>query len=287
MDQKKNTTFNWSFPNALDFVVMILWVFISQVAAVVVTSAFGLQFPDMSMVESADEELSLWTQLSMAESLVIVYPISMILAIAGILAYRRMRGGRGRIARFSIAGFNPSLILGGIIWIVATQIVTEPLLAFLPDVPNAVGRGFFAILVSVVLAPIFEEIMCRGIILESFRAKRGVVAAWLWSSVFFGIIHGQITSMVNAFVIGLILGFIYIRSRSIFSVMILHALNNGMALTAISFGFGNSTFAEIIPNRSIYLGLYAISAIIFVAGFGILWKMLAAERRREKYPVQE
>ena len=69
--------------------------------------------------------------------------------------------------------------------------------------------------------------------------------------------------------------------------MIPHPLHTGTPRPAIAFGFAICRFAEILPNRSIYLGLYAISAIIFVAGFGILWKMLAAERRREKYPVQE
>lgn len=287
MEQKTNSSRQWSFPNALDFVVMIFWVFLSQVAAVVVTKACGLEFPDMRMVESTDEELSLWAQLSMAESLVIVYPIAMILSIAGILLYRRLRGGTNKIARFSPAGFNPSLILGGIVWIVATQILLEPVTAMLPEVPNAVGRGFFAILVSVILAPIFEELLCRGIVLESIRAKRGVIAAWIWSSIFFAVIHGQIASMVTALVVGLILGYIYIRSRSIFSVIILHALNNGLALMAISFGFGDSTFADIIPDKRIYMAVYAVSALIFLIGGITLGRQLAAERRREKYPVQE
>ncbi|MBP3481866.1 MAG: CPBP family intramembrane metalloprotease [Alistipes sp.] len=286
-EQTSAASRRWVFPNAFDFIAMCAWVFISQYIAVIAATACGLQIPDITLLESPDDDISLISQLQMAQSLVIVYPVSMLLSVCGIIGYRLLRGGRGKLARFSAAGLDPALILGSFVWMIAAQIVIEPLLTLLPDVPNVVGRGFFAILVTVVLAPLFEEFLCRGIILESFRAKYGVTVAWIVSSLFFSAIHGQITSMVNALIIGSILGFVCIRSRSVLSSIILHSLNNCLALAAISFGLGDSTFSDIIPDRNTYIGIYVISAVVCLAGFVSLARRLAAERRREKYPVQE
>ena len=104
------------------------------------------------------------------------------------------------------------------------------------------GRGFWAIITLVVMAPLLEEFLCRGIILESVRAKYGVVAALFLSSAFFAVLHGHPALAVNAFVMGLILGFIYIETNSIFSVVLLHAMNNGAAFLLIMVGRGHDTF---------------------------------------------
>lgn len=254
------------FPNALDFIVMAAWLFLSQMIAVFVCKRFGTTLPDTSLLNGPDADSSLANQLLTANSLAIMYTFSMVLGIAGILLYRRLRNCRGRVARFSAAGFNPSLILAGFVWILASGIVIEPLLSLLPDIPDTVGRGFFAILTATVLAPVFEEFLCRGIVLESVRSKYGTFTAWILSSVFFAVIHGYIASMVNALVIGSVLGYICIRSRSVFPSMILHAMNNGLALTMMSLGLSNVTLSELITDRGLYTAVYAVSAVICVVG---------------------
>jgi membrane protease YdiL (CAAX protease family) len=137
-----------------------------------------------------------------------------------------------------------------------------------------VGRGFFTILVSVIFAPIFEEILCRGIILESFRAKYGIWAAWLCSSLFFGVIHGEVAALFSASVLGLILGYAYIRTNSIFSAIILHALNNGLALALIAFNLDDSTFRELITNPQTYWTVWAAALLIVIIGAIIMVRNL-------------
>lgn len=266
MEQRTTSRTLGKFPNTLDFVVMAIWVFLAQVAVVGICGLCGLEFPDTALANSPDDQVSLFAQLATAQSLAIVYPISMLLAIAGVLLCRRLRGGERKRMAFSKGGFNPSRLLGLFVLMVATQIAIEPLTALMPDPAPMVGRGFFTVLVSVVFAPIFEEILCRGIVLESFRAKYGVWAAWLCSSLFFGIIHGQITAMFSASVLGLILGYAYIRTNSIFSVVILHALNNGLALALMAFGLGDSTFREAIPEPKIYWMVWGVALLIVIIG---------------------
>ncbi|MBQ3247711.1 MAG: CPBP family intramembrane metalloprotease [Alistipes sp.] len=270
MEQKNISSLFRRFPNALDFVVMAMWVFIAQMLTVYLCTQCGLEFPDLALANSADDQVSLWTQLAAAQSLAVIYPIAMTISLAGILLYRHVRGGTSKIASFSLAGFDPSRLLGLFILILAVQVVIEPLTMLMPEVPDMVGRGFFTLLVSVVFAPIFEEFICRGVILESFREKYGIWAGWICSSLFFGVIHGQVTAMFNASIIGLILGYAYIRSNSIFSAIILHALNNGLALALISFGLGDSTFRDIIPSTEMYWTVWGIALLITLTGSVIM-----------------
>ncbi len=274
MEQKNVAGTFRIFPNALDFIVMAIWVFVAQILTVRFCGWCGMEFPDTTLVASPDDELSLWAQLSAAQSLAIIYPISMFLATAGVLLYGRLRGTTPKIVAGSLSGFDPSRLLGLFVMMVAVQFVIEPLTALMPPTPPMIGRGFFTILVSVLFAPVFEEILCRGIILESFRSKYGVWSGLIWSSLFFGVIHGHITAMVTATLMGLILGYAYIRSNSIFSPIILHALNNGLALALMAFGLGDSTFRDIIPSTEIYWNIWAVAFVIVVLGFVIMGRKI-------------
>ena len=266
MERKSITGKMPAFPNALDFIVMAMWVFLSQILASRLCVMCGLELPDLSLANSADDQISLWTQLSMAQSLAVIYPVAMVLSVAGLLIYRRLRRGTSKIAHFSIKGFDPSMLLSAFVLMLALQFVMEPLIELMPEAPTTIGRGFFTVLVSVIFAPIFEELICRGIVLESFRAKYGVFAAWIWSSIFFGLIHGHLTAMFSAAILGLVLGYVYLRSNSIFSVIILHALNNGLALALMAFGLNDSTFREIIPSTEIYWSIWGAALLIVIIG---------------------
>jgi membrane protease YdiL (CAAX protease family) len=273
--ERKSITGKWpKFPNAFDFIAMAMWVFLSQILASRLCVMCGLELPDISLANSADDQVSLWAQLSMAQSLAVIYPVAMTLSVAGLLLYRRLRGGTRKIADCSIKGFDPSLLLNSFVLMLALQIAIEPLTELMPEVQTTIGRGFFTILVSVILAPIFEELICRGVVLESFRSKYGIFAAWIWSSLFFGVIHAQLTAIFSATILGFVLGYVYLRSRSIFSAIILHALNNGLALALMAFGLNESSFREIIPSTEIYWIVWASALLISIGGAAIMVRNL-------------
>ncbi len=209
-----------------------------------------------------------------------LYFCSMSLVLAGILYYRRARGGSGPWARFSVRGLNPALLLWAFVLIFAVGVVLEPLLNLLPELSLNVGRGFWTILSLVVFAPVFEELICRGVVLSSLRARYGVVTAWLVSSLFFGVLHGQPAQVIGASVIGLILGYVYLATDSMWSVMILHALNNAVAYLAMVTGHGNALLIELVESRTLYVLIYiAALALTAVSGY-----MMLRTLRRMKNP---
>ncbi|WP_415578708.1 lysostaphin resistance A-like protein, partial [Hathewaya histolytica] len=61
----------------------------------------------------------------------------------------------------------------------------------------------------VIVAPICEEILLRGIILEMFLKKYSTLKSILVSALMFGIIHGNFIQGVETFFIAIILGYIY------------------------------------------------------------------------------
>lgn len=209
----------------------------------------------------------------------VVYVVSMAAALGGLLYYRRARGGRGRWARFSTRGLNPALLLWGFVLICAAGVVLEPLLAQLPDLSLNVGRGLWTLLMLVLFAPVLEELICRGLVLGTLRARYGVTLAWLVSALFFGVMHLQPVQVINAFVVGLILGYVYISTDSLWSVMILHAMNNAVAYLMMITGHANTLLIDLIHNRVVYVAVYVVAvALLIVSGRMML---LALRRIKE------
>ena len=213
-----------------------------------------------------------------------LYFCSMSLVLAGILYYRRARGGSGPWARFSVRGLNPALLLWAFVLIFAVGVVLEPLLRLMPELSLEVGRGFWTILSLVIFAPIFEELICRGVVLGSLRGKFGVTTAWLVSSLFFGVLHGQPVQVINATVIGLVLGYVYLATDSLWSVMILHALNNAVAYLALATGHGNALLIDLVGSRTLYVLIYiAALALSAVSGY-MMVRTLRRMKEAEKNP---
>lgn len=277
------------FPNALDIVVMAVWVFVSQVIVTLAVIGCGFIFDGfdlMSVFEGSPDTGDIFASGEMNRTqafyMFIIYVPAMLLSIGGIFLYRHLRGGRGRAVSFLAAGLNPTLLLWGVVWMLATEVVAEPLFGYLPDVPDFAGRGLWAVIATVICAPLLEEILCRGLILESVRKKYGVIMAWVVSTLFFAVIHGQITAMVNAFIIGSILGYICIRSKSVLSSIFLHGVNNALAITLLHFNMADVTLSSLIPDRRIYTVVYLSAAALCTIGAVSLVFGFRKECRDEK-----
>lgn len=86
---------------------------------------------------------------------------------------------------------------------------------------------------AVVLAPLFEEILFRGIGLPLIARKWGAAAAVVIVSLFFAAIHFHLPSMMPLFVIAVAFSLAYIHSGSIMVPMVMHALFNGVNVAVL------------------------------------------------------
>ncbi|HIZ55661.1 MAG TPA: CPBP family intramembrane metalloprotease [Firmicutes bacterium] len=126
---------------------------------------------------------------------------------------------------------------------------TEPDFS-LPDVPAA---SILMTLSIVVLAPIFEEYVFRGVLLRIFQ-RYGDGFAILLSGFLFGMAHANLPQFCSAFPIGLVLGYIAVRSHSILPTILLHLGNNLFVTLTTELAF-NSVVAGI---GSIFNGIISL-----------------------------
>ena len=97
------------------------------------------------------------------------------------------------------------------------------------------GWGFWLSFVSsVVVAPVIEEIVFRGIILIGLAKKFPLWVAAIISALAFALLHGQINVGIYTFIFGIILSYTYIRSGSIYPGIMAHFINNLIAFWLIS-----------------------------------------------------
>lgn len=215
------------------------------------------------------------------------YFLSMSLALAGILVFRRIRGGRGPVAHFSRRGANPGLLGWAFALMAGLNIVLDPVVSLLPGPAyELLGRGFWTLFSLVALAPVFEEILCRGILLGAMRAKYGALTAWLVSSLFFGIMHVYPAQAVGAAVLGLVLGFVYIVTDSLWASMLLHAANNAVAYALMAAGYADADLAALLGNRTLYAAVYVAAALLAAVSFYGMFRSLSRLKASVKNPAE-
>ncbi len=90
---------------------------------------------------------------------------------------------------------------------------------------------FMNYLCAAVAAPVAEEFVFRGVIMQPLR-RYGEHFAVFTSALLFGLAHGNPTSFVFAFVSGVILGYAVLATQSLWVGMAIHAVNNFYAVTS-------------------------------------------------------
>lgn len=280
----KKSTKTGKFSWVTDLVVMLLIFLVSQLVVSLIVRAFGLSMPAVSAIDKVPIDVYMSEQEALARWNSVLYSVSMLLPIVLMWIYARLRGGKGSMRiRCSIAGLNPATILIGLVWLLSSQIVIEPLALMLPkySMPG-VGLGVWAYVTAIAFAPILEEILCRGVWYETFHKRLGIKWSILISALFFGLIHGDPATMVVATVAGMIFGVLYVRTSSIFASMIVHAINNALAFTLTVCGKSEVSLREMIGNDEIYYIVYGVAVLIFLAASVEAFFKLAKVGKAEK-----
>lgn len=163
----------------------------------------------------------------------LAYTVSLLLTIW--YAFRK-RGSRDLSFASAPLVAYPVAAIG----LIAMGIVAEPLVSAtpMPDALQEMIKDMFSkhvIVSAVIAAPILEEILFRGIILDGFLKNYSPAKAIIWSGVIFGAIHLIPAQALNAAFIGIALGWVYYRTRSLWLCMFLHFVNN--AVSSLEFLF--------------------------------------------------
>ena len=122
---------------------------------------------------------------------------------------------------------------------IAMAFMTDSLTKVMPEAPQWFEDAMNAImdapvwitLISVsIFAPLFEEWLCRGLVLRGLLQKMKPGTAICVSALFFAILHMNPWQAVPAFILGCLLGYVYYRTGSLKLTMLMHFVNNTFAV---------------------------------------------------------
>ena len=127
-----------------------------------------------------------------------------------------------------------------------------------------------------VLVPIAEEMVFRGAILRTLLNLCG--HRWRWgaivlSALLFGLAHGNMAQLLNATLLGCLLGWLYYRSGSIAPGIVFHMVNNSVAVLLVRLmpGSADMQLVDLFAGDTPRLILFMLCALcVFVPS---LWQL--------------
>lgn len=208
--------------------------------------------------------------------------------------------------RLKAGEFFTSLIICFGIMYVGSYIGNYLMALLAPEATNALSERLVAsdplinLCVTVLLAPIVEELIFRRAIIDRARPY-GEGLAIVFSALMFGLFHGNLFQFFYAFGVGLMLGFVYVRTGRLRYTIVMHAVINLFGgviapyilsnidadelalLTERAAGMSGSFDAALIEGISqttlVWLMLYGLFSMVFM-GLAIAGVVLLFVRRR-------
>lgn len=256
--------YNYYFPSFAEFFILVFWFLIGILIGNLVTLLF-------TAVAGND--------ISVEYSMLVSYPLMFLPAMiyASFKSRSNMMSKRG--IKLDNNNFAPKggflcavLVMAGTL---AVNFCCDFFTNLLPEMPtrlkvlleSMVNGNLWVNFICVSLyAPVFEEWLCRGIVMRGLLGN-GTRPVWaiILSALFFAIIHANPWQAIPAFMMGCLFGYVYYRTGSLRLTMLMHFTNNTLSLIV-----SNSTeleafdsWKEILPSN-LYWIIICASAIITV-----------------------
>jgi sodium transport system permease protein len=195
-----------------------------------------------------------------------------LLLVAGFgFAFRRTLALR----RPSLLGVVAAVLIGSSAWAVAAGLLIRLLpppeslvraLEHLLLLDGAPAPLWVVWLVVAVTPALCEELFFRGLVLSGLR-RLGPWPAILACALLFGLAHSSVYRLIPTFFIGLLLSWLVWRTGSIWTGVIAHALNNGVAATLV---YDKTLAAAFGAGTQAYLGWKPTLAAIVVLTVGLV-----------------
>ena len=133
----------------------------------------------------------------------------------------------------------------------------------------ASDKGLLMFLALVIAAPVLEELIFRGIILDGLLKIYSPARAIVISSLLFGLIHLNPWQFIGGAVAGGFIGWVYFHTRSVLAAILIHAVFN---LTAFVEGYFidveqaiDMSYSEVLGGMTNYV-LLIVGSIVVTLG---------------------
>lgn len=213
----------------LDGILLVVWSILGQALVVIGIALAGVASPT-------------------GASLVAVQLLAQSIVLAGVFAWL---AGRGRlswrllgsvppaarhVAQGLAAGVAGLLLTSGVLLVAGLFVELEPVDQQL--LTEALGGGValgLAVVAAVVLAPLLEEVVFRGVLFQALGRRLGVLPAALLSGVLFAVVHLEVSAPAYQLALALLgtwFAYAFHRTRSLVVPIVAHATFNGLQIAA-------------------------------------------------------
>jgi len=124
------------------------------------------------------------------------------------------------------------------------------------------------ILRVVVLAPIVEELIFRGVIFSGFQRIYPAFWAIFFSALLFSLFHLNPWQLGPTFLLGLLLGFVRLRTGSLLAAIFTHALHNLMIFLSVYYHDAYTIPGFLQPGK---LQNHVVNLFLLVGGIMLIW----------------
>ena len=142
-------------------------------------------------------------------------------------------------------------------------------------------------LTMVVIGPLVEEMLFRGIILKGLAANHTRTRAIVWSAVLFGVYHMEALKLALAFLSGLVWGWWFVRTGSLLPALFGHVLINSIAVAGRFSANSEGVAAEVPGDKTSEAWIICVAGAA-LAGTGLWWfyRISKKTRHNSAFPDQ-
>lgn len=220
------------------------------------------------------------------------HPVKKVLLNAGstlfILIYGIRRSGTGIKSIFPMKFFNPIVILPVALFFIGAHNFLEyinrwvdkmiPAPAWFWELFSKIFEndyGFWGAFFKVaIVAPVIEELIFRGILLQGLRKNYHPATAVIVSALLFSLYHLNPWQMPATLLLGILLGWLMLRTNNILLAIIGHSLNNALVLLTVTYWpvISENAFFLLSTQKKLSLsGLLVILAVLLIYLLTIKW----------------
>ncbi len=188
-----------------------------------------------------------------------------------LLLTRRISTKKPEKGRLSLGGFfalvaicYACMIVGNLVGMGINSILSPNSVNLIGELATAAGASAEMVVAFVVLAPVFEELVFRKVLVDHVLPF-GEWPSILFSGITFGLFHGNLTQFFYATVLGMILAYVYIRWGNILYTIGIHACIN----------FLGGVLPVLVPAASYFILLVALAGVVL---FFVLKKNVHVDR---------
>lgn len=169
-----------------------------------------------------------------------------------------------------------SLLLIGLVYFLFPDILNKLLSQSSISEVSSYGSLLISMLITVVGAPLMEELFFRAVIFKRISRKFNIYVGMILSSLIFGLLHIDL-AIIGAFIFGIACCILYIKYKNILIPMTVHFFNNLLAFLPqlnINSQTDSSPMNSVDAKYSIIFGL-----ILFLIGMFFFIKFIKNNKK--------